>query len=132
MKQAGFGRIINIVSTAVKQPINGLGISNTVRAALANWAKTLANEIGHGGITVNNVLPGYTNTDRLSYLFANQAAELGVSVEDIENNVIKNIPAKRLGEPEELGAVAAFLCTPAAGYVNGINVPVDGGRTSSL
>ncbi len=132
MRQAGFGRIINIVSTAVKQPINGLGISNAVRAALANWAKTLANEIGHGGITVNNVLPGYTNTDRLGYLFAKQAAEQGVSVNDIESNIIKNIPAKRLGEPEEFGAVAAFLCTPAAGYVNGVNIPVDGGRTGSL
>ena len=132
MRQAGFGRIINIVSTAVKQPINCLGISNAVRAALANWAKTLANEVGHGGITVNNVLPGYTNTDRLGYLFAKQAAEQGVSVDDIESNIIKNIPAKRLGEPEEFGAVAAFLCTPAAGYVNGVNIPVDGGRTGSL
>lgn len=132
MRQAGFGRIINIVSTAVKQPINGLGISNAVRAALANWAKTLANELGYGGITVNNVLPGYTHTDRLSYLFAKQAAEQSVSVADIENNIIKNIPAKRLGEPEEFGAVAAFLCTPAAGYVNGVNIPVDGGRTGSL
>lgn len=132
MKQAGFGRIINIVSTAVKQPITGLGISNSVRAALANWAKTLANEIGYGGITVNNVLPGYTNTDRLSYLFAKQAAEQGISIADIESNISKTIPAKRLGEPEEFGAVAAFLCTPAAGYVNGANIPVDGGRTGSL
>jgi 3-oxoacyl-[acyl-carrier protein] reductase len=132
MQQAGYGRIINILSTAVKQPINGLGISNTVRAAMANWAKTLANEIGYGGITVNNVLPGYTNTDRLKYLFNKQASDQGVNKEDIERNIINTIPAKRLGEPEEFGAVAAFLCTPAAGYINGVNIPVDGGRTGSL
>jgi 3-oxoacyl-[acyl-carrier protein] reductase len=132
MQRAGYGRIINIVSTAVKQPINGLGISNTVRAAMANWAKTLANEIGHAGITVNNVLPGYTNTDRLQYLFSIQAAQQGINIEDIEKNIINAIPAKRLGEPEEFGAVAAFLCTPAAGYINGVNIPVDGGRTGSL
>lgn len=132
MKKAGYGRIINIVSTAVKQPINGLGISNTVRAAMANWAKTLANEIGNGGITVNNVLPGYTNTSRLKYLFTIQAEQQGLTEKDIEKNIINTIPAKRLGEPEEFGAVAAFLCTPAAGYINGVNIPVDGGRTGSL
>lgn len=132
MQQAGYGRIINILSTAIKQPINGLGISNTIRAAMANWAKTLANEIGHGGITVNNVLPGYTNTDRLKYLFTNQAMQQGVTEKDIEKNIINTIPAKRLGKPEEFGAVAAFLCTPAASYINGINIPVDGGRTASL
>ena len=132
MQKAGYGRIINIVSTSVKQPINGLGISNTVRAAMANWAKTLANEIGHGGITVNNILPGYTNTDRLKYLFAKQASDQGLQPADIEKNIISSIPAKRLGEPEEFGAVAAFLCTPAAAYINGVNIPVDGGRTGSL
>jgi 3-oxoacyl-[acyl-carrier protein] reductase len=132
MQKAGYGRIINIVSTSVKQPINGLGISNTVRAAMANWAKTLANEIGHGGITVNNVLPGYTNTDRLKYLFTRQASQQGINIVDIEKNIINTIPAKRLGEPEEFGAVAAFLCTPAAGYINGVNIPVDGGRTGCL
>jgi 3-oxoacyl-[acyl-carrier protein] reductase len=132
MQKAGYGRIINIVSTSVKQPINGLGISNTIRAAVANWAKTLANEIGHGGITVNNLLPGYTNTDRLKYLFSKQAAQKGVNIEDIEKNIINTIPAKRLGEPAEFGAVAAFLCTPAAAYINGVNIPVDGGRTACL
>jgi 3-oxoacyl-[acyl-carrier protein] reductase len=132
MQQAGYGRIINIVSTSVKQPINGLGISNSVRAAVANWAKTLANEIGHSGITVNNVLPGYTNTDRLKYLFEKQAGNQGISTADIEKNIVNSIPAKRLGKPEEFGAVAAFLCTPAAAYINGVNIPVDGGRTGSL
>ncbi|MDB5229444.1 MAG: family NAD(P)-dependent oxidoreductase [Chitinophagaceae bacterium] len=132
MKQAGYGRIINIVSTSVKQPINGLGISNTVRAAVANWAKTLANEIAQFGITVNNVLPGYTNTDRLEYLFAKQAKDAGVTKEDILKRTTSAIPAQRLGEPEEFGAAVAFLCSPAAAYINGINLPVDGGRTGSL
>jgi len=132
MKQVGFGRIINIVSTAVKQPINGLGISNTVRAAVANWAKTLANELGEFGITVNNVLPGFTNTDRLGYLFGKQAADQGVDKETILNRTVASIPAKRLGEPHEFGAAVAFLCSPAAAYINGINLPVDGGRTGTL
>jgi 3-oxoacyl-[acyl-carrier protein] reductase len=132
MKAAGFGRIVNIVSTSVKQPINGLGISNTVRAAVANWAKTLANEISSFGITVNNVLPGYTNTDRLDYLFTKQATEQGINKEDIFKKMAAAIPAGRLGEPKEFGAAVAFLCSPAASYINGINLPVDGGRTGSL
>jgi len=132
MKQAGYGRIINIVSTSVKQPINGLGISNTVRAAVANWAKTLANEISSFGITVNNVLPGYTKTDRLDYLFGKQADHAGTSTDEITKQTIALIPAKRLGDPEEFAAVVAFLCSPAASYVNGINLPVDGGRTGTL
>lgn len=132
MKANKFGRIINILSTAVKQPINGLGISNTVRAGVANWAKTLANEIGQYGITVNNVLPGYTKTDRLDYLFGKQASDAGTTVDVIVEKTISMIPAGRLGEPEEFAAAVAFLCSPAAGYINGINLPVDGGRVGSL
>ncbi len=132
MKRKKFGRIINILSTSIKQPINGLGISNSVRAAVANWAKTLANEIGSFGITVNNVLPGYTNTDRLNYLFAKQAASAKVSQDEILKRTIDLIPAGRLGEPDEFGAAVAFLCSPAAAYINGINLPVDGGRLGSL
>ncbi len=132
MRQAGYGRIINILSTAVKQPISGLGISNSIRAALANWAKTLANEIGHGGITINNVLPGYINTNRLDYLFNQQADNQGVSKLEILTKTLSSIPAKRLAEPGEFGGIVAFLCTPAAAYINGINLPVDGGRTGSL
>lgn len=132
MKQTGFGRIINIVSTSIKQPINGLGISNTIRAAVANWAKTLANEIGAYGITVNNVLPGYTNTDRLDYLFSKQAESADVTKEEILKRTLSLIPAGRLGEPEEFGAAVAFLCSPAAAYINGINLPVDGGRLGTL
>jgi len=132
MKQAGYGRIVNIVSTSVKQPINGLGISNSVRAAVANWAKTLANEISSYGITVNNVLPGFTKTDRLDYLFGKQAESAGVSVEELTKQNEASVPAKRLGEPEEFAAAVAFLCSPAASYINGINLPVDGGRTGTL
>lgn len=132
MKEAGFGRIINITSASVKQPINGLGISNLVRAAVANWAKTLANEISSFGITINNVLPGYTNTDRVDYLFSKQAKEQGVDKEDVFKRMASTIPMGRLGEPEEFGAAVAFLCSPAAAYINGINLPVDGGRTGSL
>lgn len=132
MKDAGFGRIVNIVSTSVKQPINGLGISNLVRAAVANWAKTLANEISGFGITVNNVLPGYTNTNRLHYLFSKQAADQGLNKEDILEKTVSAIPAGRVGEPAEFAAAVAFLCSPAAAYINGINLPVDGGRTGGL
>lgn len=132
MMEAGFGRIVNITSTAVKQPINGLGISNTVRAAVANWAKTLANEVSHHGITVNNVLPGYTDTDRLGYLFGKQADAAGVAVDEVVKKMEATIPAGRLGQPEELAAAVAFLCTPAAAYINGVNLPVDGGRTGTL
>lgn len=132
MKNEGYGRIVNILSTSVKQPIIGLGISNLIRAGVANWAKTLANEISNYGITVNNVLPGFTNTDRLSYLFKKQASDRGLTQEDILEMTISSIPAKRLGEPAEFGAAVAFLCSPAAAYINGINLPVDGGRTGSL
>jgi 3-oxoacyl-[acyl-carrier protein] reductase len=132
MKTAGFGRIINILSTSVKQPIDGLGISNTVRSAMANWAKTMSIELGGFGITVNNVLPGYTNTDRLKYLFSKQAEIAGTTAEAILKKTIQLIPAGRLGEPNEFGAAVAFLCSPAAAYINGINLPVDGGRLSVL
>ncbi len=132
MKAAGFGRIVNITSASVKQPINGLGISNLVRAAVANWAKTLANEISHYGITVNNVLPGFTKTERLDYLFSKQAAAQGLDKATVFERMAASVPAGRLGEAVEFGAVVAFLCSPAAAYINGINLTVDGGRTGSL
>ncbi|MBL0883107.1 MAG: SDR family NAD(P)-dependent oxidoreductase, partial [Chitinophagaceae bacterium] len=125
MKANKFGRIINILSTAVKQPINGLGISNTVRAGVANWAKTLANEIGQYGITVNNVLPGYTKTDRLDYLFGKQASEAGTTVNSIVEKTISMSPAGRVGEPEEYDAAVASSWSPEVGYSKGINLPWD-------
>jgi len=132
MKAAGFGRIVNITSASAKQPINGLGISNLVRAAVGNWAKTLANEISRFGITVNNVLPGYTKTERLDSLLMKQAAEQNIDKETALKKAAANIPLGRVGEPLEFGAAVAFLCSPAAAYINGINLPVDGGRTGSL
>lgn len=132
MKKEKYGRIVNIISTSVKAPIPNLGVSNTIRGAMASWAKTLAGELGPHGITVNNVLPGYTSTERLGSLAAARAQKTGVATEIIEREWLATIPAGRFGRPEELGGVIAFLCTPAAGYVNGINVPVDGGRLQSL
>ena len=132
MKSAGYGRIINIISTSVKAPIPGLGVSNTIRAAVANWAKTLATELAPLGITVNNVLPGFTDTERLKQLFTARAQKEGKSLEEVTKASIATIPAGRLGRAEEIAAAVAFLATPAAAYINGINVPVDGGRTQSL
>ena len=132
MKQAAFGRIINIISTSVKVPLKGLGVSNTTRGAVANWAKTLSVELASFGITVNNVLPGTTMTGRLDSLIKSKAEKSGKTYEDIKNEMIAEVPAGRISEPNEVAAAVAFLATPAAGYINGINVPVDGGRTGSL
>ena len=132
MKDAGYGRVVNIISTSVKAPIAGLGVSNTIRGAVASWAKTLAGELGAHGITVNNVLPGFTATDRLKSLFGAKAAKLGKDAEQVERDAIATIPAGRLAQAEEVAAAVAFLCTPAAAYINGINLPVDGGRLPTL
>ncbi len=132
MKAAKYGRIINVISTSVKAPIKGLGVSNTIRGAVAQWAKTLATEVAPFSITVNNVLPGATDTDRMTEIIDGKAAKLGKSKEDVKADEIAQIPAGRFGKPEELGAAIAFLATPAAAYINGINLPVDGGRTGSL
>ncbi|MEX2380706.1 MAG: SDR family oxidoreductase [Vicingaceae bacterium] len=132
MIESGYGRIINIISTSVKQPLNGLGVSNTVRGAVANWAKTLSNELGAYGITVNNVLPGATATERLSSIVANKAKKTGKTEEEALKAMEGQVPMKRVAQPEEVAAAAAFLASPAASYINGINVPVDGGRTGCL
>lgn len=132
MKDAGYGRVINVISTSVKVPIRGLGVSNTIRGAVANWAKTLSVELAPFGITVNNVLPGATMTDRLTELSRKKADKTGKTFEQIMEDLKNEIPAKRLAAPEEVAAAAAFLASPAAGYINGINVPVDGGRTGCL
>lgn len=132
MQQAGYGRIVNIISTSVKVPLKGLGVSNTVRAAVASWAKTMANELGKYGITVNNVLPGATLTERLSTIIDTKVSRTNMSMEEVEKEMMSEIPAGRFGKPEEIGAMVAFLCTPAAAYVNGTSIPVDGGRTGSI
>ncbi len=132
MKKEGYGRIINIISTSVKIPLKDLGVSNTIRGAVASWAKTMANELGQFGITVNNVLPGATSTERLATIIHNKAAKTGKSKEDVEHEMMEEVPARRFGKPEEIAAMVAFLASPAAAYVNGTSIPVDGGRTGSI
>lgn len=132
MKEAGFGRIINIISTSVKVPLPNLGVSNTIRGAVASWSKTMANELGQYNITVNNVLPGATNTQRLQSIIRNNAAKKSSTVDTVEEEMKKEIPMKRFAEANEIANLVAFLASPAASYINGVNIPVDGGRTGSM
>lgn len=132
MKREKYGRIINIISTSVKTPIKGLGVSNTIRGAVANWSKTLSVELAPFGITVNNVLPGASMTQRIESVLQEKSKKTGRSFEELMKEMIGEIPAGRISEPHEVAAAVAFLASPAAGYINGINVPVDGGRTKSL
>ncbi|MGB3618799.1 MAG: SDR family oxidoreductase [Catalinimonas sp.] len=132
MRRAGWGRIVNVISTSVKQPIPGLGVSNTIRAAVANWAKTLSLEVAPHGITVNNVLPGATDTQRLRGLIEQWAARDGIAPDEMVRRMEASIPARRFATPAEVAAAVVFLASPAAAYVNGINLPVDGGRTGNL
>lgn len=132
MKQSRYGRIINVISTSVKIPIRGLGVSNTIRGAVANWSKTLSVELAPFGITVNNVLPGASLTARLESIIKSKAEKSNISREQVVKEMESEIPAGRISDPSEIAAAVAFLSTPAAGYINGINVPVDGGRTGSL
>jgi 3-oxoacyl-[acyl-carrier protein] reductase len=132
MKASGYGRIVNIISTSVKEPIPGLGVSNTIRGAVASWAKTLSRELGPFGITVNNVLPGFTATERLEYFFEQRAEASGNSVDTVRQQARMRVPVGRFAEPREIAAAVTFLASPAAGYINGINLPVDGGLIASL
>ncbi|MBK6835658.1 MAG: SDR family oxidoreductase [Bacteroidetes bacterium] len=132
MKKSGYGRIINIISTSVKLPLKGLGVSNTIRAAVANWSKTLSLEVAQFGVTVNNVLPGATNTVRLIGIIENKSNKTGITQDEIRKEMLHEIPAGRFGEAYEIANAVAFLASPAAAYINGINVPVDGGRTGCL
>lgn len=132
MKNAQYGRIINIISTSVKQPLPNLGVSNTIRAAVANWAKTLANEVAQYGITVNNILPGATKTQRLEQIIQQKSQRTNVPIAQIEQEMLNEIPMKRFGWPEELAYLATFLASPYAAYITGVNIPVDGGRTACL
>jgi 3-oxoacyl-[acyl-carrier protein] reductase len=132
MQKNNYGRIINILSTSVKTPLPNLGVSNTIRLAVASWAKTLANEIGRFNITVNNILPGMTETQRLEELVKHAAAKDSKDPSAIEDQLKESIPMKRFGKPEEIANVVAFLASPAASYVNGVNIAVDGGRTTAF
>jgi 3-oxoacyl-[acyl-carrier protein] reductase len=132
MERDGYGRIVNVISTSVKEPLQGLGVSNTTRWAVASWAKTLATELAPKGITVNNVLPGSTETPRIEQIIDNTSAKTGRSREDVFEKMVSEIPMRRFARPEETAAAIAFLCSPAASYITGVNLPVDGGRTRSL
>jgi 3-oxoacyl-[acyl-carrier protein] reductase len=132
MKEKAWGRIINVISTSVKIPINNLGVSNTIRAAVASWAKTLSNELAIHGITVNSLLPGFISTSRLDAVAEGFAAREGVSKDQMVEKMKYAVPAKRFGDPSEIAAVAAFVASPAASYLNGITIPVDGGRTGTI
>jgi 3-oxoacyl-[acyl-carrier protein] reductase len=132
MRAAAWGRIVNVVSTSVREPIANLGVSNTVRGAVASWAKTLSRELGPDGITVNNVLPGYTETGRVEQIVRDRMAKEGKSEDEIRKAMRAGVPAGRFAQPSEIGAVIAFLCSPAAGYVNGVSLAVDGGRMASI
>lgn len=132
MKKEQYGRIINIISTSVKVPLKNLGVSNTIRGAVASWARTMANELGQFGITVNNVLPGFTRTQRLEEIIRNTSAKKGISTEQVEREMMEEVPARRFGETGEIAALAAFLASPAAAYINGTSIRVDGGRTGSI
>ena len=132
MQNRQWGRIVNIISTSVKEPIAMLGVSNTIRGAMASWAKTLATELGGDGITVNNVLPGYTQTQRLDQILKERATSSGQPIQDIADAMLASVPAKRFAQAQEIAHAVVFLCQPLSGYINGINLPVDGGRTKSL
>ncbi len=132
MKRTNYGRIINIISTSVKEPIAGLGVSNTIRGAMGNWSKTMASELGPIGITVNNILPGFTSTERLDSIISNRMQQMGKSQEEMEEIFKSVVPLGRFAKPEETANAVGFLASPAAAYITGINVPVDGGRTKSL
>jgi 3-oxoacyl-[acyl-carrier protein] reductase len=132
MERDGYGRIVNVISTSVKEPLQGLGVSNTTRWAVASWAKTLATELAPKGITVNNVLPGSTETPRIEQIIQNTSIKTGRSREEVFEKMVSEIPMRRFARPEETAAAIAFLCSPAASYITGVNLPVDGGRTRSL
>ena len=132
MRASAWGRIVNVISTSVKEPIVGLGVSNTVRGAVASWAKTLSRELAPMGITVNNVLPGFTETGRITQLVRDRARTSGESEESVVDSMRKLVPLGRFAQPAEIGGVIAFLCSPAAAYISGVSLAVDGGRTYSI
>lgn len=132
MRDAGWGRIVNVVSTSVKEPIPNLGVSNTIRGAVASWAKTLSRELGADGITVNNVLPGYTRTRRLQQILDDRSAASGKDEAVVAAGMLATVPAGRFADAAEVAAAIAFLASPAAGYINGVSLAVDGGRMQSI
>lgn len=132
MRDARFGRIVNVISTSVYEPIPNLGVSNTIRGAVASWAKTLSRELAGDGITVNNVLPGYTRTQRLEQILRDRSAATGKTPDEVAKGMLATVPAARFADAHEIAAAIAFLASPAAGYINGVSLAVDGGRMQSI
>jgi 3-oxoacyl-[acyl-carrier protein] reductase len=132
MRAGGYGRIVNVISTSVKEPIKGLGVSNTVRGAVASWAKTLATELAPERITVNNVLPGFTRTARLDGLIAGKMRDSGLPEDQVAKGMMSVVPMGRFADASEVANAIAFLASPAASYITGVSIAVDGGRTLAL
>ncbi|MGV8943835.1 SDR family oxidoreductase [Thermomonas sp.] len=132
MRGAHWGRIVNVISTSVYEPIANLGVSNTIRGAVASWAKTVSGELGSDGITVNNVLPGYTRTQRLDQILADRSAATGKTQDEVASGMLETVPVGRFAQAHEVAGMIAFLCSPAAAYVNGQSIAVDGGRMQSI
>ncbi len=132
MRESGWGRIVNVISTSVREPIVNLGVSNTVRGAVAGWSKTLSRELGPLGITVNNVLPGYTRTGRLDQILADRARASATDEEVVARTMLASVPAGRFADASEIAAAIAFLASPAAAYISGVSLAVDGGRMQSI
>jgi 3-oxoacyl-[acyl-carrier protein] reductase len=131
MRKHQYGRIINIISTSVREPIPNLGVSNTIRAAVANWAKTLSRELAPWGITVNNILPGFTQTERLAQIIQKRAEQAGCTFDEMARQLSAQVPAGRFARPEEIAYAVAFLASPLASYINGVHLAIDGGRLHS-
>ena len=132
MREQKWGRVINVTSTSVKQPVDGLMLSNSIRSAVVGWAKTLANEIGPDQVLVNNVCPGYTTTDRLQELAANVAGRQNISPDDVYKGWAAQIPLRRLATPDEFAKLVVFLASEAASYITGTTIAIDGGRSQSM
>ncbi|MGQ4584234.1 SDR family oxidoreductase [Lysobacter sp. F60174L2] len=132
MRTDRWGRVVNVVSTSVREPIANLGVSNTTRGAVAGWAKTLSRELAGDGITVNNVLPGSTETGRIEQILRDRSKATGQTEQQVADAMRKTVPAGRFARPEEVAAAIAFLCSPAAAYINGVSLAVDGGRMQSI
>ena len=132
MRARGWGRIVNVISTSVREPIPNLGVSNTIRGAVASWAKTLSRELASDGITVNNALPGYTETARLRQIVSDRAHHSGQTEDAVTRAMLNTVPAARFAQAAEVAAAIAFLCSPAAAYINGVSLAIDGGRMNSL
>lgn len=132
MRAAGWGRVVNVVSTSVYEPIPNLGVSNTIRGAVAGWAKTLSRELGPDNITVNNVLPGFTRTARMEHIVQDRMNASGQSADQVIASIADTVPVRRIGEAADIAAAIAFLASPAAGYITGVSLAVDGGRMQSI